>query len=79
MSVGVQRALVAMRIVDNRIHDALLFLIFDFDVQLEQTCTDKLPPFPPKKYFGNTKPTFIASRRIALEKYLQDVCDTDSY
>eukprot|EP01102_Stenamoeba_stenopodia_P004102 TRINITY_DN1427_c0_g1_i3.p1 TRINITY_DN1427_c0_g1~~TRINITY_DN1427_c0_g1_i3.p1 ORF type:complete len:634 (-),score=150.70 TRINITY_DN1427_c0_g1_i3:88-1989(-) len=35
--------------------------------------TVKLPPFPPKKWFGNTKPNFVATRRQALEAYLKEV------
>jgi hypothetical protein len=34
-------------------------------------CTQQLPEFPPKKYFGSLSPALIKERQEALEKYMK--------
>ena len=48
-----------------------------FHEELHTICTS-LPPFPPKKMFGNTKPQFLEKRRSALEDYFSRICDFPS-
>ena len=37
--------------------------------QVRRTVRTQLPPFPPKKLWGNTKDAFVRVRRAALEEY----------
>lgn len=39
--------------------------------QLRRTIRGQLPPFPPKKLWGNTKEAFVRNRRAALEEYFR--------
>jgi len=39
----------------------------------------KLPPFPPKKWWGSRDPAFVERRRMALELYLQQLARDSAY
>ena len=41
--------------------------------QMRRSLRAQLPPFPPKKLWGNTKDSFLRVRRAALEEYLNSV------
>jgi hypothetical protein len=43
--------------------------------QMRRSIRAQLPPFPPKKLWGNTKDSFVRIRRAALEEYLNSISD----